>query len=271
MLAPYSEIARSKVASAQGACSALAWMSGNPARSGPAGYGRWPAARQNCPGRPAARRGGRARPRRSRCRSPARCCQVPPRSGGRTPHLFLGDAPDTPAGLGCCPVAQARPGIVSGPPVPGQAVAEHMIRRLGHSSQRLRQPATFVNQVPTARGARPRIRAGCPDATSAASSNSAHSACRSHPALYRLAFWGWPIGQHILTNCPGSVQQFSSKRSGSLGILAQACPAGQSRHAAPVGRVPVTSQGAHSAISRGRGIRGSEPVARSAVRPSSAA
>jgi hypothetical protein len=34
MLAPYSEMARSKLASANGACSALAWTSGNRRPSG---------------------------------------------------------------------------------------------------------------------------------------------------------------------------------------------------------------------------------------------
>lgn len=79
MLAPYSEIARSKLASAKGACSALAWMSGNrsPKRSCN------PRAVASCAAelsRPtAARRGGPARPRRNRYRSRARCC--PGRSG----------------------------------------------------------------------------------------------------------------------------------------------------------------------------------------------
>jgi hypothetical protein len=116
------------------------------ARTGLAAPGRWPAAPRNCPGRQAARRGVPATPTRSRRRSPVQCCR--PRPGPAGPPLFLRDAPDTPARLGCCPVAQACPGIVSGPPVPGHPVAENMIRRLGHSSQRLSQPTTSSTRFP---------------------------------------------------------------------------------------------------------------------------
>jgi len=132
MLAPYSEITRSKAASASGICSALAWISGkrSPKRSCKA------AAVASCAAE-LSRPTGRAPRRASHAEiypvpQPSSRLSAPARPGGKTPAAPQG--PSTlPTPVPRPPSCAARTGVVSGQPVPGHPVAQHMIRRASHT------------------------------------------------------------------------------------------------------------------------------------------
>ena len=116
------------------AVSAPHWhgSAGSAARSDLARRQRWPAARRRCPGRLAGRCGGPATLRYTRCRSPAPSCR-PGQARRQDPQLCLRDLPHSPPRFRGRPVAQARTGVVSGQPVPGHPVAQHMLRRASHT------------------------------------------------------------------------------------------------------------------------------------------
>ena len=80
------------------AVSAPRWRgsAGSAARSDLARRRRWPAARRSCPGRPAGRRGGPARLRHTRCRSPAPGCRRLRGPAARSRSCASGDLPTLP-------------------------------------------------------------------------------------------------------------------------------------------------------------------------------